>query len=269
MNINTNKKYELVACQSVDHCGQTFSYRVKATKDFLGIHKGDLGGYVHSEDNLSQEDNCWVDETSYLADNCEVTDNAQILNGSLIAGDAHISGEAMVRNSQVTGTASVWNRVVVVDSILRDNARVEQFARVFDSDLWDNSKVWANSTLHHVSLWADASVGIHDEESRLVHAVVRGGFIRNTDDVIVLGPLCDRNMFATYHVTSDSLILEWSIGKTYTLQEFEEHILEVEAALKSASTEVTACVDYMFEKASRTRKPYQWILASIKLALGR
>lgn len=44
--------------------GENKTYRIRALKDFetlLGtVHAGDLGGYIASEDNLSQEGACWV-----------------------------------------------------------------------------------------------------------------------------------------------------------------------------------------------------------------
>lgn len=35
-------------------------YRIEALKDFGNVKKGDKGGFVENEDNLSQYDDCWV-----------------------------------------------------------------------------------------------------------------------------------------------------------------------------------------------------------------
>ena len=35
-------------------------YRIKALKDFNNVKEGELGGYIESEQNLSQEGNAWV-----------------------------------------------------------------------------------------------------------------------------------------------------------------------------------------------------------------
>jgi hypothetical protein len=48
------KKYELIKS---DIPGL---YRIKAVRDFSDVKKGDIGGYVESEDNLSHEGDCWV-----------------------------------------------------------------------------------------------------------------------------------------------------------------------------------------------------------------
>lgn len=46
----------------------------RALKDFGNVKKGDIGGFVESEDNLSQDDDCWI------YDNAVVCGNARIKN---------------------------------------------------------------------------------------------------------------------------------------------------------------------------------------------
>ena len=49
-------KYKLTE-ESINYCGKTL-YRIEALKDFANVKKGDKGGYVEKEDNLSQEGDC-------------------------------------------------------------------------------------------------------------------------------------------------------------------------------------------------------------------
>ncbi|WP_434170016.1 hypothetical protein VYP57_00200 [Streptococcus agalactiae] len=65
------KKYELVRDDTINFLGKTL-FRIKAKISFSGVTKGDLGGYIESENNLSQSGNAWVD------DNARVTDNARV-----------------------------------------------------------------------------------------------------------------------------------------------------------------------------------------------
>ena len=53
-------------------------YQIKALKDFEKVKKDDLGGYIASEDNLSQTGNCWVFQDSMVFDNAKVLENAEI-----------------------------------------------------------------------------------------------------------------------------------------------------------------------------------------------
>lgn len=56
------KKYKLTEeTKTVE--GRTL-YRVKALKAFGYTRKGDIGGWVESEKNLSQEGLCWIEGNS-------------------------------------------------------------------------------------------------------------------------------------------------------------------------------------------------------------
>lgn len=74
------KKYELTD-ETIDVSGTTL-HRIKALKDFGNVKKGELGGYVESERNLSQEGNCWV------------CGNAKVCGDAELCGDAKVCGDA-------------------------------------------------------------------------------------------------------------------------------------------------------------------------------
>lgn len=62
------KKYELVKEDTIQIDGHTL-YRIRALKTIKSayfIREGDLGGYIESEDNLSQEGNGWVAEDAQV-----------------------------------------------------------------------------------------------------------------------------------------------------------------------------------------------------------
>ena len=56
-------KYELLKEESVEVAGRVL-YRIRALRNLPGVLAGDKGGYIESEQNLSQEGNCWVYETA-------------------------------------------------------------------------------------------------------------------------------------------------------------------------------------------------------------
>ena len=58
MEIKMDKKYTLTN-DSIVVDGKTL-YRIKALRSFSNVNKGDIGGYVESESNLSHNGNCWV-----------------------------------------------------------------------------------------------------------------------------------------------------------------------------------------------------------------
>ena len=71
------KKYELTD-ETIDVSGTTL-HRIKALKDFGNVKKGELGGYVESEHNLSQEGNCWVCGNAKVCGDAEVCGNADYI----------------------------------------------------------------------------------------------------------------------------------------------------------------------------------------------
>ena len=40
--------------------GDVTLYQIEALKDFLNVKKGDLGGWIEKESNLSHRGDCWV-----------------------------------------------------------------------------------------------------------------------------------------------------------------------------------------------------------------
>nr|DAP05810.1 MAG TPA: Putative transferase, nesg, ydcK, Structural Genomics.38A [Caudoviricetes sp.] len=75
------KKYELLIDDTIDVFGVTL-FRIKALISFGNVAKGDLGGYVEKEGNLSHSGDAWV------------SGNARVSGDALVYGDALVSGDA-------------------------------------------------------------------------------------------------------------------------------------------------------------------------------
>lgn len=101
-------------------------HRIQALTDFGNVKKGDLGGFIEKEENLSQNGDCWVYNNAMVYDNAIVADNAVICNDVVICGNAVISGHAKVCNNAI-----IYNNAMVSDNamvagnvIVRDKAKV-------------------------------------------------------------------------------------------------------------------------------------------------
>ena len=66
-----NKKFELLADDTVELYGRKL-FRIRAKVSFGIVGKGDLGGYVEKDENLSENGNAWV------YGNAEVYGNAMV-----------------------------------------------------------------------------------------------------------------------------------------------------------------------------------------------
>ena len=96
------KKYELTEEKITINGNQTL-YRIKALKDFSDVKAGDLGGFVESENNLSQDGNCWIYDNAIVYDSAKILDSAQVFGYACIYGSATISG-----SSEIYGYARIF-----------------------------------------------------------------------------------------------------------------------------------------------------------------
>ena len=131
------KKYKLTE-ETINVDGRTL-YRIEALKDFGVVEKGDKGGFIENESNLSQSGDCWVYGNAKVSDNAmvcgnaKVYDNARVYGNALVCGNALVFGNALVIDkARVYGNAQVrGNAVVFGNTEVFGNAEVSGNAQVF------------------------------------------------------------------------------------------------------------------------------------------
>ena len=74
------KKYSLT--KTTKECFGITLFQIKAEISFGNVSKGELGGYIEKEENLSQEGNAWV------------SGDARVFGDAMVSGDARVSGYA-------------------------------------------------------------------------------------------------------------------------------------------------------------------------------
>lgn len=125
-----NKKYSLTD-KSITVNGKKL-FQIKAEISFGSVTKGELGGYIEKEENLSHDGNAWVSNNARVCDNARVYDNAQVYGNAWVSGNAWVYGNARVcdnaqvyDNAWVSGNARVYgNAWVSGDAHVSGNARV-------------------------------------------------------------------------------------------------------------------------------------------------
>lgn len=106
------KKYRLLEDDIITVGGKTL-YRIEALRDFADVKKGDKGGYVESEDNLSHVGNCWVFGNALVSGTARVSDSARVCEDALVSDDARVYGTARVLgNACVLGNAKISNGII-------------------------------------------------------------------------------------------------------------------------------------------------------------
>ena len=128
------KKYELVNETRINAFFGTL-YRIRALRDFGNVKKGDLGGYVQSEDNLAHEGDCWVGDNAKIYGNARVFGDAQVLREAIVSGDARVYGNAeILGHAHIFGSAEVFGNAIVGNyACVSGNSRVFGTACVYST----------------------------------------------------------------------------------------------------------------------------------------
>ena len=172
-NKSDNKKYKL-SNETIEVNGHIL-HRIIAIKDFGEVKKGDKGGFIESEDNLSHYDLCWVANDAkvhghaWVSGNAIVEDYADVYNYAKVFdhaivkdyakvyGNTWVCDNAVVSNhARVCGHARVFDHAIVKDyawvfdhAIVKDYAKVCNNAEVCDyAEVYDYSKVCGKTYIY-------------------------------------------------------------------------------------------------------------------------
>ncbi len=90
-------------------------YRIEAISSFGSVSKGDKGGFVEKEENVSQEGDAWVYGNAQVFGDARVYGNAQVYGDAWVYGNARVYGDARVYgNARVYGDAWVYKKEKIV-----------------------------------------------------------------------------------------------------------------------------------------------------------
>ena len=232
----TNKKYELTN-ESMGLINGVTVYRIRALRDFGNVERGELGGFVQSEDNLSHEGDAWV------YDNARVFDKARVIENARVEGDATVFGEAIIgRSATVGGSANVYNKAIVCDHAwVTDCANVSGRAIIKDEAVvLDRASVEGKALIGRCSrVGGDITVSGEAEiltkstvKFLYIDACIRGSArILSKKDVITIGPIGSRASTLTAYRSLKPYVegIEVSTGcfngplKAFEYQVFERH----------------------------------------------
>lgn len=151
------KKYELLKDDTLswtDLEGNDITlYRIRALKNFECpvkedslfsnyINKGDLGGYIEKEENLSHEGGCWVFHKARVYGNAQVLENAHLYNLANVFGNAVVKGYSRL----------LWSAYVYGGAVISDHSELDGYVSVGDT-----SKLSGNVTIKdHCQIHGDS-----------------------------------------------------------------------------------------------------------------
>jgi len=187
-------KYKILKDNKKSIYGETV-YRIQALKDFTcqgrEVAKDSIGGYVASEDNLSQSGTCWIFDEAAVFDGSVVKDDAKVAGfATLIYGDSRIENSAVIESGtiyhcNVKDKAAVLRKctendlrngnnddsyITVImheENILLGSGRSTQ-PNIIDSIIGGNSKVCATASLDRCTVVDSAVIyGGHITDSEV------------------------------------------------------------------------------------------------------
>ncbi|UNE54818.1 hypothetical protein [Bartonella machadoae] len=150
----SSKKYEFT--YDMQCVNGHLLYRIRALKDFADVKKGDLGGYIEKESNLSHDGDCWVYDQARVFEKARVFGNAKIkgyfvdvYGKAKIYGNAIFEGRTIKGNAKLYGNAHVQNAVAIEGNAkIYDNASVTNYAHISDDAvICDDAHVGGNAKI--------------------------------------------------------------------------------------------------------------------------
>ena len=166
-----NKKYELSDI-TMEFEGRTL-YRIRALKNFSDVKAGDLGGWVETEYNLSQEGNCWIYNEAKCMDNSKICDNStmhdysEMYDYSIMRGDSEMYG-----HSEMFGYSEMYDYSIMHDNtIMYDYSEMHDHSRMYgDSILKDEEKLYGELISK-----VDKFIDISNPKGEMVTGVLKDG----------------------------------------------------------------------------------------------
>jgi carbonic anhydrase/acetyltransferase-like protein (isoleucine patch superfamily) len=205
--MSVDKKYELTdETKVVAENGNSAVVvrRIRALKSFRAhtdknlekdngvfIQAGDLGGWVQSADNLSQDGTCWIDDEAivlheaFVSDDAYVADHARILDFAAISNSAHVAGHSLVCDHVVvTENARIFDHAVISDiTYIGGNAVVTDRSRV-----WGSVRIVGDTYIMHTSrVYGDAYIRADEliSKGKPCYVYIKGSADISGDAIII------------------------------------------------------------------------------------
>lgn len=150
-------------------------YRIEALREFGSVKKGELGGWIEKEANLSQRGTCWVYNDAAVFNDAMVTDKAMIggqanvygyahvLDNAIVTGHSRVYDNALLENdiiitgyATICGNVRIYNRAQIYNCVeIFGNAHIYGYAR-----LYDNVRICDNVKVHgHIEMYGNIHIG--------------------------------------------------------------------------------------------------------------
>jgi len=180
------KKYELT--EEAIASGKKL-YLIRALRDFGCVKAGSYGGWVESEENLSQEGDCWICDNAIVCDKAVVSGNGMVGQNACACDEARVYDDA----------------VVYMDAQIRGSAKIHGRANVFGS-----AYICGNADIHgDAQIGLSATVGgnaeVFGSAEIIGEAIItKNAHVQRKTDVFCVQGLGEKNSAATFFLCKDN-----------------------------------------------------------------
>jgi UDP-3-O-[3-hydroxymyristoyl] glucosamine N-acyltransferase len=222
-----NKKFELT--NTILKYGESKLYQIRALQDFGNVKKGDLGGWVEKEENLSHDGNCWIYDNARVFNNGKVKDNARIFNNSEISHNASINN-----NVEIYGQTNIWDNTKIYDEIEihGDNVIIEDNAEIHGQclitrrvEIRANAKIMSNGGMIKGNALIVGDLFISGNAKIGGHTKIMGKtVITSNNDIFWIPNIGPKHITITAYRGSNNEILINNGMNLFTINQFEKII---------------------------------------------
>lgn len=272
-----SNKYELT--DDVWYVEGKILYRIKALKSFNDVNCGDLGGYIESKDNLSQDGDCWVYDLARVYDNARVVEwsevrgtslifeDARVARHSVISGSTKIYGKSELHNAIVSGHAEICTSNVVSGCNIKGNVKIVDNALVdCNCIIEDNVVLYGNSKVCiRGSIKGSVKIG-GNSRVLLEDAHLEGCFTISEDATIKSKKGIFMTKTGAIYKTENGLYVEYPSYKGY-FKEFKEKVssgsLDMKSTLVSSQKYFSECLDTKSKRVRLKGNPVVWLFVRL------
>ena len=264
--MENEKHFRLLKDDSIEIDGVKL-YRIEATKDLPqhDVEKGDLGGYVEDECNLSGNawvgrnakvyGNAWVYGEAVVTDDARVFENAQICGNSMVSGEAKVYGSAEIdENAQIEDKVEVYGEAKVCgNTLIFGKARIYEEAQVSggatvaggaqvygdavvngNAHVCENAQVYGSAwVLGDAEVFGNACVS-GETEVRYGVCLTDKAYVKNNEDFCFFYGFGRTNRRTTFFKTKEGNIFVVCGCFEGTLEKFVEQVKETHGDNKFA-----------------------------------
>lgn len=201
-------------------------YRIEALIDFDDVNKGDKGGWVEKEENLSQNGDSWIYDDAKVYDDAVIQNDAKVFDESIIHDKAYVTDRARIHDyANIYGRVYISGKVKIIghasiygEAILLDNVIVEDYGIVRNkSKLYGDIKVINYAVISMFSSYIEGS-----------HVFSGNALIKRDTDCILVDYMPYYNYRMTFYKTSGKDIECYSKffeGRLDDLKDYVEKLL--------------------------------------------